>query len=119
MRILADECCPRRIVDRLREAGMDVRYAAESDTASTDQELLAIANAEGRIVVTEDFDFGDLVFRDGMNAPGIVIVFLPALNPEQRADRLLATLQASGLTPAGRLTIISPRRIRQRPLPQN
>ncbi len=118
MRILVDECCPRRLVDRLREAGMDVRYAAESDTASTDQELLAIANAERRIIVTEDFDFGDLVFRDGMRAPGIVIVFLPAQTPDDRAGRLLRTLQTPSLIFAEKLTIISPRRIRQRPLPE-
>jgi transposase-like protein len=28
---VADECCPRAVVDALREAGNDVRYAAETD----------------------------------------------------------------------------------------
>lgn len=96
---------------------MDVRYAAESDTASSDLALLEIANAERRVIVTEDFDFGDLVFRDGMQAPGIVIVFLPVQTPEERAGRLLRTLQTPDLTFAGKLTIIGSRRIRQRPLP--
>jgi predicted nuclease of predicted toxin-antitoxin system len=115
MRLLADECCPRRVVDRLREAGMDVRYAAEADAAATDRALLGIALSEDRIIVTEDFDFGDLVFRDGLAAPGIVILFLPALNAEQRAERLLSTLQTARLSFSRKLTIISPRRIRQRP----
>ena len=83
---------------------MDVRYGAGSDTASTDQELLAIANAERRIIVTEDFDFGDPVFRNCMRAPGIVIVFLPAQTPS--------------LIFSEKLTIISQRRIGQRPLPE-
>jgi hypothetical protein len=68
--------------------------------------------------VTEDFDFGDPVFRNGMRAPGIVIVFLPAQTPDDRAGRLLRTLQTPSLIFAEKLTIISPRRIRQRPLPE-
>lgn len=117
MRILADECCPRSIVDRMREAGLDVRYAAEADRRSTDKELLAAATAEGRVIVTEDFDFGDLVFRDGMTATGIVILFLPALDASERASRLMRVLKTPGLEFAGKLTIIGQRRIRQRPLP--
>jgi predicted nuclease of predicted toxin-antitoxin system len=117
MRILADECCPRSLVDTLREAGLDVRYAAESDTSATDRQLLEAANSEGRIIGTEDFDFGDLIFRDGMRATGVVILFLPALSASERASRLMRVLQTEGLEFAGKLTIISRRRIRQRPLP--
>ncbi len=117
MRILADEYCPRSVVEAMCGAGLDVHYAAESDVSSNDKDLLAIAIAEDRVIVTEDFDFGDLVFRDGMQAPGIVIVFLPAQTPEERAGRLLRTLQTPDLTFAGKLTIIGSRRIRKRPLP--
>jgi hypothetical protein len=47
-----------------------------------------------------------------------VIVFLPAQTPDDRAGRLLRTLQTPSLIFAEKLTIISPRRIRQRPLPE-
>ncbi len=117
MQILADECCPRSVVEAMREAGLDVRYAAESDISSSDQELLATANAEGRIIVTEDFDFGDLLFRDRLSAKGVVILFLPTLGANERAERLMQALQTAGLEFAGQLTIVSRRRIRQRALP--
>lgn len=118
MRILADECCPRAIVARLRDAGFDVRYAAETDARATDTDLLNLANTENRIIVTEDFDFGDLLFRDQLKAPGVIILFLPGLQPEARAERMLRILQSPDLDCSGKLTIVGPRRVRQRALPE-
>ena len=69
--ILADECLPRIVVARLRDLGFDVRYAAETDAQASDVDLLGIAHAETRIIVTEDFDFGELLIRRGLRAPGV------------------------------------------------
>lgn len=118
MRILADECCPRATVERLREAGFDVRYAAETDPRASDTELIDLARSENRILVTEDFDFGDLMFRDQMKAPGVIILFLPGLAPLARAERLLRILLSPDLGFHGKLTIIGKRRVRQRDLPE-
>lgn len=117
MRILADECCPRAIVERLREAGFDVRYAAETDARASDTDLIDLASSEERILITEDFDFGDLVFRDMLKVPGAVIMFLPGLVPQARAERLLRILQSPNLVFHGKLTVIGKRRVRQRNLP--
>jgi len=117
MLILADECCPRAVVNAMRDAGLDVRYAAETDARSTDTDLLSLANEERRIIVTEDFDFGDLLFRDRLSAPGAVILFLPNLGPIDRAIRLLEVLQSAEIGFEGKLTIVERRRVRQRPLP--
>ena len=117
MKVLADECCPRVVVEAMRRVGLDVRYAAETDVRSPDSDLLAIANAEERIIVTEDFDFGDLLFRDRLPAVGAIIVFLPELLPDARADRLKSVMQSSELTFNGKLTIVEKRRVRQRALP--
>lgn len=96
---------------------MDVRYAAETDAMSADSDLLSLANDEQRIIVTEDFDFGDLLFRDRLPVPGAVILYLPALGPSDRAKRLMAVLGVPDLVFEGRLTIIEKRRVRQRALP--
>jgi len=117
MRLLADGCCPRALVNALRQAGHDVRYAAETDARSTDLNLLGLASAEQRIIVTEDFDFADLLFRDRLPALGAVILFLPALTPSDRAMRLLALIEVGDVALEGRLTIIEKRRVRQRALP--
>lgn len=114
---LVDECCPRAIAETLRGEGHDVRYAAETDRRVDDVELVRLAQAEARILVTEDFDSGELLIRDRLPAPGAVIIFLPDAAPEERARRLLAALGTDGFVADGRLTIISARRIRQRALP--
>ncbi|MDX2277411.1 MAG: DUF5615 family PIN-like protein [Hyphomonadaceae bacterium] len=116
---LVDECCPRLIVDELAERGFDVRYAADTDRRADDRGLVAIASNEQRIIVTEDFDFGELLIRDKLKAPGAIVLFLPKATPEQRARRLAAILGAPGLDITGRLTIISQRRVRQRMLAQD
>ena len=63
MRWLADECVAAPLVARLREAGLDVTYMAEIAPAATDPEAIARAHHEGRLLLTEDKDFGELVFR--------------------------------------------------------
>lgn len=116
MRFLADECCPLAVVARLRAAGHDVRYAAESDHRADDLALLAVAEAENRIIVTEDFDFGDLLIRDQHQAPGVIILFLPHLSPDERAERLARVLSFRSFSPQRALTIVEATRVRQRML---
>jgi predicted nuclease of predicted toxin-antitoxin system len=59
VRILADENVPRAIVVWLRQEGHDVFYASESRAQTSDADLLAEAEAQGYVVLTEDKDFGD------------------------------------------------------------
>lgn len=116
MRILVDECCPRAIVIELRAAGHDVRYAAESDSSAEDRELLSTALAEKRIVITEDFDFGELLIRDKLASIGAIIIYLPGMKPAERAARLVGALSDESLKIEGAITILEERRLRQRKL---
>ncbi len=114
--VLADECLPRIAVLKLRELAFDVRYAAETDAQSSDIDLLALANAESRIILTEDFDFGELLIRQGLEAPGAIILFMPELTPEERAVRAVQILPSQGFDPVGQLVIVSAGRVRLRRL---
>jgi hypothetical protein len=57
LRFLADECCHSAFVVGLREAGYDVRYAAETDRRATDDDLTALAIAEDRMIITAALRF--------------------------------------------------------------
>lgn len=46
----------------LTDLGHDVLSARETAPGASDEALLALANQERRVLVTEDKDFGDLVF---------------------------------------------------------
>jgi predicted nuclease of predicted toxin-antitoxin system len=113
---LVDESCPRAVVNALKDAGHDVRYAADANRRALDTELVVLAETEGRLIVSEDFDFGELLIRHQLKAPGAIILHLPRSSPEQRAERLVAVL-ATKLILDQRLTIVTLRQVRQRTLP--
>ena len=50
----------------LTEAGYDVLLASDIDPIAADEYLLSLATRERRIIITEDKDFGELVFAQGL-----------------------------------------------------
>jgi predicted nuclease of predicted toxin-antitoxin system len=68
MRILANENMAGSVVLALRDRGHDVLAAKESMRGEEDATILARAQAESRLVVTQDKDFGELAFRSGLPA---------------------------------------------------
>ena len=74
LKFLADECCDAGLVSAMREEGHDVLYVLEEDRGGTDDSVLTRACSEGRILITEDKDFGELVYRLKKPAVGIVLI---------------------------------------------
>ena len=64
MRFLAEENVSRLVVARLRAAGLDVTAIGETSSGALDNDVLATASREGRILITEDRDFGELSFAN-------------------------------------------------------
>lgn len=62
-RLIADENIQSFLVGALRKDGHDVLYIAEYADGITDEEVLSIASDQQRLLLTEDKDFGELVFR--------------------------------------------------------
>lgn len=59
MKLLLDTCIWGGAVPELRAAGHDIEWAGEWARDPGDDEILAIANGEQRILVTLDKDFGE------------------------------------------------------------
>ena len=74
MLILVDGCMPLSFVTELRKRQHDVVWARERFQVYKDEDILALATGEGRIVLTEDRDFGRLAVRYNFPAVGIVLV---------------------------------------------
>ncbi len=66
MKFLVDECTGTSVVACLRGEGHDAVAVVEVMPEADDEEILDRAVAEGRIVVTNDKDFGEMVFRSGL-----------------------------------------------------
>jgi len=116
VRWLADECVDAALVSRLRGAGHDVFDVVEIASGATDAEVLLRAQDDGRLLLTEDKDFGELVFRSGMAAPGVVLL---RLDPEKyllKWTRLQSAIEQFGERLFGRYLVIEEARFRSRPL---
>jgi predicted nuclease of predicted toxin-antitoxin system len=74
MRFLADECCDFAVVPTLWAQGHDVLAVSEFQTRSVDSELMSLALSENRILLTEDKDFGWLVFAGRHDCPGVILI---------------------------------------------
>lgn len=116
MRWLADECIDAGLVDRLRGAGHDVSYIAEAAAGADDWEVMRRAEADARLLLTEDKGFGELIFRSKMAVPGAVLL---RIDPEKHLlkwRRLEAAIARYGEGLRGRYLVIEETRFRSRPL---
>lgn len=77
MRFLADESCDFNVVRALRAAGFDVLAVAEVIPRATDDRVIERTAAEDRILLTEDKDFGQLVYASAEPSPGVVLIPFP------------------------------------------
>jgi predicted nuclease of predicted toxin-antitoxin system len=116
VRWLADECIAAPLVGLLRNAGHDVAYVAEAAAGLSDADVVALASSEMRLLLTEDKDFGDLVFRRERAAPGVVLLRLGRENSALKTTRLLAAIERYGEGLFGRYTVIEGGRFRSRRL---
>jgi hypothetical protein len=69
------------------ESGHDVIYMPDVAPRATDAEVIGGANRENRLLLTEDKDFGDLVFRRARPVPGIVLLHIDSADIPLEAAR--------------------------------
>lgn len=117
MRFLANENFPLQSVKRLRAAGLGVAAVVEDSPGASDRQVLSRAEIEGRIILTFDSDYGELIYKLGHPAPAGVIYlrFVPD-TPLEPAGIILHLLTVEGLILEGRFTVAERTRVRQRPL---
>jgi predicted nuclease of predicted toxin-antitoxin system len=116
MRWLADECVAAPLVTFLRLGGHDVLYVAEAAAGVSDPDVIDLALRERRLLLTEDKDFGDLVFRRERAVPGVVLMRIGPDNPALKAMRLAAAINRYGEELFGRYVVIDEARFRSRRL---
>jgi predicted nuclease of predicted toxin-antitoxin system len=118
MRFLADENFPLDSVRRLRDEGHDVLAAAESLPGSRDEAVLSLAAREGRVLLTFDRDYGELIYRRELPAPlGVVYLRFIPQGSQQPAEIVLGLEEIEDMRLDGLYTVVDPPKIRQRPLP--
>ncbi len=89
MRFLVDECTGPAVADWLREQQHEVFSVYEAARGITDEDILRKAYDEDWILVTNDKDFGEQVYRERRPHRGVVFLRLE----DERAANKITVLQ--------------------------
>lgn len=117
MRFLADESCDFAVVRALRAAGHDVVAVAEISPRAEDQAVMDLAVREGRILLTEDKDFGRLVYANLQATGGVLFLRFPARARGSLPNAVVELLTQRGEQLTGRFVVVQPGRVRIRRRP--
>ena len=96
--------------------GYDVAYVLERQAGIPDDEVLQNAFVEGRILLTEDKDFGELVYRLKKPAYGIILIRIDVQERHAKWPRLEALITKHGDRLPGHFVVVDPNKYRFRPL---
>jgi predicted nuclease of predicted toxin-antitoxin system len=72
------------LVDFLGEMGFDIKWITNIDKRMPDDRVCEIANNEQRIIITNDKDFGEIVFYQKKIAYGIILLRVKGQNSSEK-----------------------------------
>ena len=92
MRLVVDECVDFGVIRLLREKGVTVFSISEELSSIADKNVLEIANEMQCLLLTEDRDFGELVYRFNQPHHGIVYVKIKGLERKVKIERIVSII---------------------------
>jgi predicted nuclease of predicted toxin-antitoxin system len=113
---LVDECVDAGVISCLRREGHDVVDIAAVAPSITDTAVSKLARDQNRLLLTEDKDYGELIFRLAMPVPRLVLIRIAPELRSRKPGRLCTAIEVYGNALFGRYTVIEPGRFRSRPL---
>ena len=114
MKVLADENCEREMVDDLRMAGHDVTSILDISPSIDDVRVFELAKREGRILLTNDRDFGVIAEHSSTRPPAVILMRLGRLGLSRRTEIVLRTFAALGDSIDNQFIVIEPHQVRTR-----
>jgi predicted nuclease of predicted toxin-antitoxin system len=109
---MADECCDFAVVRALRTEGYDVFAVGEVMQHSVDRSLLELAAEGDRILLTEDKDFGWLVYAGSARSAGVMLIRYPGNARKQLAEAVVRLVQTQPDQLRGNFVVLQPGQIR-------
>jgi len=117
VRFLADESVNMAIVRALRRDGHDVLAVVEGYAGAEDTDVAGMARADWRILLTQDRDFGRLVYALNQETSGVIYMRYNSRIREAFAEEVTGVVGREGDKLANAFTVLQPGRIRIGRLP--
>ena len=114
MRLLVDECTGPKVANWLRANGHEVFSVYDEARGMTDDDVLAKAYSERWILITNDKDFGEKVYRDARPHHGVVFLRLKDERASSKIDALRRLLSGFADQLADRFVVVTERQVRFR-----
>jgi len=112
MRFLVDECTGPAVARWLREEGHAVLSVYEQSHGADDSEIISKAVAQERILITNDKDFGELVYREGRVHQGIILLRLVDASPPAKISALKHLLTHYADRLEGSFVVVTEKQVR-------
>lgn len=114
MRLLLDTCVWSGVAAELEAASHDVEWSGNWPQDPGDEEILAYARREARVLVTLDKDFGEIAVVQGVRHNGILRIVDFSVH-QQGTVCLQAIARHGSDLAAGAIVTAEPGRLRVRP----
>jgi predicted nuclease of predicted toxin-antitoxin system len=92
-RFLIDESCGKKLYIFLKENKIDVLFVGDLFHGIEDKFILEFAEKEDRILITDDKDFGELIFRLGKPTAGVIFLRLKNNFVENRQKYIIEIIK--------------------------
>jgi predicted nuclease of predicted toxin-antitoxin system len=112
VRLVADESCDFSVVVGVRAAGHDVVAITELMSGVEDEKVIELAASERRLLLTEDKDFGQLVFAAAKENSGVILIRYPAPARSKLTQAVVTLLSDRGDALYSRFVVLEPGRVR-------
>ncbi|MEA3254233.1 MAG: DUF5615 family PIN-like protein [Candidatus Altiarchaeota archaeon] len=83
LRLLVDESSGRRLFNLLKSS-YDVVFIGDVMQGCPDVEVLRFAEKENMVLITDDKDFGEFIFRLGKPSKGVILLRMRTTDLEKR-----------------------------------
>lgn len=112
MEFLADESCAGPVICALRAAGHSVVAIAEISKGIPDERVMERAFSERRVLITEDADFGEMVYARGRPSPGVIFVKFDRRARSAKTAAVVEAVAKLGERLRDGFAVIAPGRVR-------
>jgi predicted nuclease of predicted toxin-antitoxin system len=117
--VAADESRAEPVIRALRAAGHDVIAIAESAKGATDEAVMERAFSDERVLITEDNNFGELVYARGQPSVGVIFVKFHSRARRAKPAAVVEAVAKLGERLRGGFAVVEPGRVRVARRPRN
>ncbi len=93
IKFLANVNVEKPLIDFLIEKGFDIKWVTNIDKRMPDDRVCEIANSEQRVIITNDKDFGEIVFYQKKIVYGIILLRVTGQNSSEKIILLKELLE--------------------------